>query len=314
MPASVAMRHLHVIVAQDHLLQQVKSPRHGLMELVWNALDADSAEVDIAVERSSLGGLTGVRVSDDGTGITQQRAEHSLDKLGDSWKAAERTSDGGRPLHGRHGRGRWAAFGIGRHVTWTSVADAIPARERIRVYGDRDDLSDFGMDDSPDPAPNMPTGTTVTIAALESAAVKYLDSQDPVLDLTTTFAPYIEAYGVRITFDGQLIDPALLQIRVENMVVEAVGERLIVRVVEWSAPVPRALYFVDAKGAVLYEMKPGVQAPSFAYTVYVEWAGARDLHSALSLEEQGPEPIPQRHQGGEAGASPLLRKARQGEA
>ncbi len=34
------MRRLIVSVSQDHLLRQVKTPRQGLLELVWNAFDA----------------------------------------------------------------------------------------------------------------------------------------------------------------------------------------------------------------------------------------------------------------------------------
>jgi hypothetical protein len=49
---------LSVSVSQDHLLNQVKSPRHGLMELVWNAFDADATQVDVVAEENSWEALS----------------------------------------------------------------------------------------------------------------------------------------------------------------------------------------------------------------------------------------------------------------
>lgn len=133
MPLSVIMRRLPVSVGQDHLLRQVKTPSHGLLELIWNALDADATEVNIEIVQTSLGAVDRVIIKDNGTGITPEQAELYFDKLGNSWKASQKISDDGRPFHGQFGRGRWSAFGIGQQVSWKSVAECITGN-----------ISDFG--------------------------------------------------------------------------------------------------------------------------------------------------------------------------
>src|SRR5690349_1180923 len=104
----------------------VKKPTVGLCELVWNAFDEDANTVDIGIDTNALGGIGQIVVQDDGNGMTLERASSSFATVGDSWKRMPGTlSPGKRPVHGRHGRGRYAAFGLGGSVRWTSTALAV---------------------------------------------------------------------------------------------------------------------------------------------------------------------------------------------
>ncbi|MFC5587288.1 ATP-binding protein, partial [Nitratireductor kimnyeongensis] len=63
----------------------VERPASVVKELVENSLDADASRVRIAVER---GGKDGVRVTDDGTGMSESAVEtavekHTTSKIGD---------------------------------------------------------------------------------------------------------------------------------------------------------------------------------------------------------------------------------------
>ena len=63
----------------------VERPASAVKELVENALDADASRVEVAVE---AGGTEGVRVRDDGVGMTEPEArraveEHTTSKIGD---------------------------------------------------------------------------------------------------------------------------------------------------------------------------------------------------------------------------------------
>ncbi|MBA4248545.1 MAG: hypothetical protein C0444_09680 [Microbacterium sp.] len=295
MAPSVIMRRLSVSVSQDHLLNQVKSPRHGLLELVWNAFDADATQVDVVAEENSLGSITRVTVSDNGTGITAEQAERQFDQLGNSWKAQQKISDKGRQFHGQYGRGRWSAFGIGAQASWVSVAERITGVvEKLRIDGQRDDLAGFDYEE-PESAPGQQRGTVVTIAGILDNAQRYFLSPEPLTDLTTQFATYVENYGITITFNGTKVDPKAMQTRSHDLVVEvptATPSRVEVRVVEWELAVHRAIYFMDSNGAILHEMRAGIHAPSFDFTAYVRWAPARERQSELLLEESAPDPIP----------------------
>jgi hypothetical protein len=289
------MRQLQVSVGQDHLLRLIGSPRRGLLELVWNSLDADATEVVITIEQDALGAIQALHVRDNGTGITAEQAERQFDKLGNSWKSVQHTSPAGRPFHGQLGRGRWSAFGIGQQIVWDSTARHVTGDlQRLRIKGSSANLSTFEYEE-PSNTDHDAAGTTVTVASVRSHAQKYFQSPQPFIDLTTEFATYVENYAIQITYDKSLIDPSTMQEASYDKVLEvpgAVPSRVELRIIEWQQQVRRALYFVDSNGAILHEMRPGIHAPTFSFTAYVKWGGARAQHQDLLLEDGAPAPVP----------------------
>lgn len=290
------MRRMPVSVEHEHLAKQIKSPRQGLLELVWNALDADATHVDIRLNRSTLDAVLAMELEDNGIGITAERAELSFDKLGNSWKSTQKISDAGRRFNGRHGRGRWAAFGLGTAVTWDSTAKGLRTPlEHLRISGDSNDLSSFAYDKDLEVSRSA-TGTTVTVTNISPTSDAYLQSGRALTDIATHFAVYIETYGVQIIVDGSPVDPQTLQTRSKS--IDLVFEGLApapatLRVIEWRADVRRELCFVDAEGSVLHAMKPGIQAPGFRFTAYLRWGGLESSKADLVLEDLAPEPVPQ---------------------
>ncbi|MGF7238050.1 MAG: ATP-binding protein, partial [Frankia sp.] len=136
------MTRLTVAVEQDHLERLIKRPLGGLSELLWNAVDADATEVAADVVLHRLGGVEAVEVRDNGTGITRQQADTYFSHLGGSWKKLASTTDSGRTLHGQAGQGRWAAYGLGEVVSWTSVARQVTGEiAEIRIVGRRQSLN-----------------------------------------------------------------------------------------------------------------------------------------------------------------------------
>jgi hypothetical protein len=140
----------------------VRTPPVGLCELIWNSFDEDAKHVTVRAETNELGGVQKIVVIDDGNGMTRERASTSFAAIGDSWKRLPGTlSQGKRPVHGRLGRGRYAAFSLGGWATWTSTADGVTGQEVTIVQVDRRDLQAFDIETRP--AGNEPTGTEVTI-------------------------------------------------------------------------------------------------------------------------------------------------------
>ncbi|HKG04664.1 MAG TPA: hypothetical protein VKB03_15935 [Conexibacter sp.] len=72
--------------------------------------------------RYELDGLEEIRVRDNGHGMLASAASESFGELGGSWKREARQSPSGRALHGRDGRGRFRAAGIGSRIVWRTVA------------------------------------------------------------------------------------------------------------------------------------------------------------------------------------------------
>lgn len=286
---------LTVSVQQDHLERLVKAPLIGLSELVWNALDADATVVEITASENEAGVLEEVVVRDNGKGITPERADSDFGHLGGSWKKAATATDGGRALHGQLGQGRWAAYGVGERVRWDSVAErVVGGRHRLTIGGQRSALREFTVADPVKVADDKPTGTTVTIDGLTSRAERDLPKSSVLIDLTVMFALYLQQYPVTITWNGDRLDPALLQssTRVLTLDVEGIVEKVDLVIIEWSTPVERAMHLCDESGVSLGQVAPGIQAPGFEFTAYLRWKGFRENHTQVLLGEMADEPFP----------------------
>ena len=61
-------------------------PVRAVVELVWNAIDAEAASVEVLLERSESDAVVGVKVVDDGHGISSDEVRGTFGRIGDSWK------------------------------------------------------------------------------------------------------------------------------------------------------------------------------------------------------------------------------------
>ncbi|HEV7806509.1 MAG TPA: ATP-binding protein [Solirubrobacteraceae bacterium] len=126
---------IDVALTKDHLERLAQTqPLTGLIELVWNALDADATEIRIEFGRNELDGIEEIRVIDNGHGMTPTLAAQAFGALGGSDKDSSHKSPGGRAYHGRDGQGRYKAAGIGSRIVWTTVAeDPEQPGQRVRT-------------------------------------------------------------------------------------------------------------------------------------------------------------------------------------
>lgn len=289
------MSRLTVSVQDDHLDSLVKGPLAALSELIWNALDADATEVFVMTDPNSLGGTDTVVVADNGTGITLEQAEREFGNLGGSWKKVALTTGTGRALHGRFGRGRWAAYGLGISLEWTSVTKSDDGSlTEVVITGRQSALKEFQISEPLGAEPGAKPGTTVTVRNVHPKADAFLSKDDIVNDLTSTFALYLSKYPVTVSILGTPIDPeAAQQHRVEiPLEVNGVTDEITLTIIEWKMNVERALHICDETGVSLNQMPPGIQAPRFSFTAYLNWTGFRELYASAPLAH-AEAPLPQ---------------------
>lgn len=81
-------------------------PVDALAELIWNALDAEAIHVAVTVSLREIGGPDQIVITDDGSGMTYEKATEVFTVDGESWKKSQRFSPNiKRPMHGHLGRG-----------------------------------------------------------------------------------------------------------------------------------------------------------------------------------------------------------------
>jgi hypothetical protein len=127
-------------VGKRKILQFKRKPQiTAVAELMWNALDANATKVDVELRRSSMKAITDVVVTDNGHGMTPERARNAFQAYGTTWKTSRTHTEGGeRILHGRDGEGRLFAFALGDQLTWESAAVVGDALVGVRVRGNAD--------------------------------------------------------------------------------------------------------------------------------------------------------------------------------
>jgi hypothetical protein len=270
-----------------HKIANAHRPLRAVEELAWNSLDADATLVEISFDRSPIDGVAAIRIKDNGTGITPERAAASFEKLGNSWKKG-RESDGGRHLHGKIGQGRFSAFALGAYVRWTSRFQVGNAVNTFDITGTQQHIKDFEMTE-PAPVTGTETGTEVHITEIAESLKSLLGEEAPQ-KLAERFAAYARKYPIRIIYDGRELDLAGFQEDTRDYDVVATGptgKHLTAQlaVIEWKTKVNRDIYLCDSAGFPLVAVPANVTTKKgFNFNAYLRSDSFRELLPAEDLE------------------------------
>lgn len=278
---------------QSDTLEKLAScrPVLAIAELIWNGFDADATRISVEIARNTLDGIDAIKIVDDGHGIEFTEALEVFRRFGGSWKKdAKRSRRESRMLHGQDGQGRYRAFALGRMAIWESISkDSAGNFQRIRIRGERDDLTQFEISD-PEPVPEQATGTTVTIQNLAREFRVFDNSEAVAAELAVRFASSLREYpDVTVQFDGVDVNPREFEERFTEYELEPVSfedgslHRVSLAIVEWTIPVDRALYFCDENGFAFERLAPGIHAPEFVFTAYIRSAGIRQLEDRAAF-------------------------------
>ena len=185
------MKTLSLHAKQDFLEREAatRDPIRALSELVWNALDADATKIQVTLELNQLGGLSVIRVADNGSGIAAASADHDFGNLGDSWKRQAHRTTLGRAIHGKEGRGRLRFFSLAQRARWftTSSTDGVLSSRVIEIQSNS--LERCEVTES-EVLQSESTGTTVALTMLKDT-FDVLSTPSAFLHFSTLFAPYV---------------------------------------------------------------------------------------------------------------------------
>jgi hypothetical protein len=173
---------------------------------------------------------------------------------------------------------------VGRRIRWRTVA-RYPERHDQRFEIDIEmRLADLIHCQVSDPKPtDADTGTTVIIDDFTEPP-SGLGGDGPIEKLTGTFGLYLQTWNAHLTFDRTEIDAVVLQNHRQDYEIELHEEAsALLTVVEWKRRVDRGLYLCDERGTPLADQPPGIQAPGFEFTAYLQWDGfASDTELAVA--------------------------------
>jgi hypothetical protein len=286
------MQILDVEVAQDHIdaLSRAKKPILGLSELIWNSVDGDATDVKVRLNRNSLNAIESIHVIDNGLGISMVDAQEGFGHLGGSWKKLERQSRRDkRILHGKQGQGRYRAFALCENAEWESVYISNGSLREFTITGTTQNKRRFTISDEKQSTRDG-TGTTVRLTNIITQQGS-LDADRAVTELNRLLALYMKQYPqVRISYDGDAVDPSALEDRRTNYDLPAFitedgkSYQASLTVIEWKIDIERALYLCTENGFTLREVAPGIQAPGYQFTAYLRSKLLEEMDEAGSID------------------------------
>jgi hypothetical protein len=266
-----------VAVQPDHIKKLIRPSMlaKAVCELVWNSLDADAKNISVCFSKNALGGIEGVVVADDGTGIRRSACTTAFGRLGGSWKATAGYSERDhRPLHGANGEGRFRAYALGVQVEWSTVADDLDGRWRTRITGQKQAPEVFHIDDGR--AVSEPTGTVVTVTGVETPLTVLVTPRTRAVILAEFVRHLMRYPDISIVLDER-------RLQVEEAVVKRSeltfsdpagrGASIPLEIIEWKEAFARELVLCDERGFALIEFPAAVQASNFYFSAYVSWPG-----------------------------------------
>jgi hypothetical protein len=292
------MEDLVLTASDDHVarLAHEGDPVRAIIELIWNAVDAEATNVVVTMGRSSMDAIDQVRVEDDGHGISSDEVASTFGRIGGSWKSlSEKSKNGKRYLHGKLGAGRLRAFALGSRVSWVSVSvNAIGQREQITITGSRSNRDRFRWNATPSTAAS--TGTVVTAHNDEQRSLSALEADDVLPTLRSHFAPLLlNDQSLTITYDGSALDPSqeVVNDTTSPLPFGENGENeAVLRIIEWRSGKHRAVSFGPDADHFPYETSGTPFENQFTYSAYVTWnkLGIDEL-AALGLGDMAPDAV-----------------------
>jgi hypothetical protein len=283
------MAELHLQAGDDHVerLAHENDPVRAIVELIWNAVDAEASHVVVALERNEWSAITKTTVTDDGHGISRDELNSTFGRIGGSWKLhATKSKNGKRGLHGKRGEGRLRVFALGSQVEWISTSrDTGGKLYRVVIRGSTAQRHVFPWDASL--ANGELPGTVVTAHNESQKSLGVLEHVSILPVLRSHFAPVLlNNDDLTITYDGAELDPSdeiSSSTEVPLPFTDDSGMRHAakLRIIEWKSGMHRAIYYGKDEEHFLHEESAKDCEPRFRFSAYVTWDRLDD--EALSV-------------------------------
>ena len=123
----------------EHLgIDMYQSPVAAIAELISNAWDADASQVRVSLPDSLLRDSK-ITIVDDGEGMTLKQCQDRYLNVGYNrrWDRASEKTNGGRPVMGRKGIGKFAGFGIANLLDVETVSKETGEKTTFRLDVER---------------------------------------------------------------------------------------------------------------------------------------------------------------------------------
>lgn len=285
-------KQLNVSVQKDHFetLSNV-SGNTALMELIWNALDADATEIKVVRNGNALQ-TDSIEISDNGHGVNYEDALEAFEKLGGSLKKTKKYSPQNRAFHGKEGKGRYNSFGLGDLNTFKSIYNEKGVFKSFDITLDRNDLNKPSVSDVVILTGAKSTGFRVKIQNIHQKKSNLIFSEDTLKSLEQKLALYYQQYpNFTISIDNKFLDFKSQIVNEYNDNIEIYSGiegteskfDFKLRILEWGCKCESKIYLCSENSINYLDTKIGVRTNGLNLSVYLSSDYIEKLHSQNQL-------------------------------
>lgn len=263
-------------VEHDHIEAQTKANGiSALSELIWNSLDADATEINVDYRSTALGGYEYLRIKDNGHGLTYEKAQDVFSRLGGSEKKIKTKSPGGRPYHGKEGKGRYKSLALGDLVEFSSVYEYDGKFSHFTAKIDRNQLSKTEFSDLRHLNNGAIKGFQISITNVN---VKNVDQAVKIAnrkEIEERFASYWINYpNFKILFNGDELEfrSIIKHTAEDHFKIEKDGfeHGFTIKIIEWNFENKRKTYLCNSDGIPFLEVNIGLRSSSIPISVFIQ--------------------------------------------
>lgn len=287
-------KELNLKVRKDHLETITNvSGTSALMELIWNALDADSTEIVINKIGNEIT-TDSIEVIDNGHGIDYERALEAFENLGGSQKKNKKLSPNKRALHGEEGKGRYNSFGLGDLISFNSVYldKETNLKKTFNVILDKNNLTKPSLGDLKTANENSKIGVKVIIKNINEKKASNAFSDISMDNIEQKLALYYQQYpNFTIKINDKSLDftSYIGNEYSEDIIVDERGINydFKIRIIEWLKPCTKKIFFCNENAISFGDTNLGIQTNGIQISAYLtsEYIGILHKKNLLSVSE-----------------------------
>ncbi|WP_061038261.1 ATP-binding protein [Vibrio coralliirubri] len=238
----------------------------SIIESIWNSLDANATDVNLALElQNQIGNILQIVITDNGDGIVYDDIPLTFKKYKDSQKRSSKS-----PMtKGEKGLGRFAFHKFSNDAKWISKSK----HGTCSISMSADNLSVFTREKiSKSDAVTFKTGTRVQYEHIDPALNKELFDQQVLPYITKNLSCYLlVSKDISVKVDGKKLEPIAHKTSLSDYSVE--GFDFSARYVTWSENPKCAsyVYFINKKTQkVVHKVPTKLKKAGFYTSAYVE--------------------------------------------
>lgn len=181
--------------------------KKAICEYIWNGFDANATRVDIEFSTNDLGGITELKIKDNGDGIDRSTLDQTFGCFQDSIK--KKTFQWSSQIKGRKGKGRYSFNCFATDAIWDTIYshNGKHLKHKLSIKAGNNHHYDDGNPEDLQTT-NNPTGTTVTFFNV-LLSTDHLECDEFVDYLKREFAVFLQinkAFGKSIYINNERLD------------------------------------------------------------------------------------------------------------